>query len=235
MIVDPPKHCRARCLRSQVAPQRCLLSSDGAKIDKVFRWNKFFRKKLRKIYVKGATLTSNTVHFLTCLTTSKTVKDNTITKPKTNLIPIECGCAMGWFSLIFCSSCFLSIVPDFFVVSFTLNREWRITRFVGFALSSSRIMMSIVSSNLYWKLRQTVLLKTDVSHNSLLETFFVAHEATRQRSITNVHTLVSRWSMGKLWLGQNHDGRKRERCILLWVLLSDAAAHLSALSCVCQP
>ena len=37
MIVDPPKHCRARCLRSQVAPQRCLLSSDGAKIGKVFR------------------------------------------------------------------------------------------------------------------------------------------------------------------------------------------------------
>lgn len=95
MIVDPPKHCRARCLRSQVAPQRCLLSSDGAKIDKVFRWNKFFRKKLRKFYVKGATLTSRTVHFLTCLTTSKILKDNTINKPKTILIPFECWCVMG--------------------------------------------------------------------------------------------------------------------------------------------
>lgn len=82
MIVDPPKHCRARCLRSQVAPQRCLLSSDGAKIGKVFRRCKFFRKKLRKCYVKGATLTSSTPHFLTCLTTNNIVISNTIKEPK---------------------------------------------------------------------------------------------------------------------------------------------------------
>ena len=95
MIVDPPKHCRARCLRSQVAPQRCLLSSDGANLHKVFILNKYFRKKLRKFYVKGATLTSRTVHFLTCLTTSKTIKDNTINKPKTILLPFDCWCVMG--------------------------------------------------------------------------------------------------------------------------------------------
>lgn len=150
VIVDPPKHCRARCLRSQVAPQRCLLSSDGAKIDKVFMWNKFFRKKLRKVYVKGATLTSSTLHFLTCKKTSKIIIRKTTTEPKIYLIPIECGFVMGWFSLIFCSSCFLVIIPDFFVVSFMLNLEWRITRFVGLTLSSLRMMMSIVSSSLYW-------------------------------------------------------------------------------------
>lgn len=27
-----PKHCRARCLRLEVAPQRCLLSSAAAKL-----------------------------------------------------------------------------------------------------------------------------------------------------------------------------------------------------------
>lgn len=36
---SPPKHsCRARCLRSLVAPLRCQLSSDGGKITKIF-WN----------------------------------------------------------------------------------------------------------------------------------------------------------------------------------------------------
>ena len=94
-MVDPPKHCRARCLRSQVAPQRCLLSSDGAKIGKIFTWNKFFCKKLRKIYVKGATLTSSTLHFLTCKKTSKIIIRKTTTEPQIYLIPIECGCVMG--------------------------------------------------------------------------------------------------------------------------------------------
>ncbi len=28
-----PKHCRARCLRLEVAPQRCLLSSAAAKLE----------------------------------------------------------------------------------------------------------------------------------------------------------------------------------------------------------
>lgn len=95
MIVDPPKHCRARCLRSQVAPQRCLLSSDGAKIVKVFRWNKFFREKLRKLYVKRCYPHEQHPSLPTCLTTSKTIKDITMTKPKTNLIPIVCVCVMG--------------------------------------------------------------------------------------------------------------------------------------------
>lgn len=33
---SPPKHCRARCLRSEGAPLRSLLSSDGAKIWRFF-------------------------------------------------------------------------------------------------------------------------------------------------------------------------------------------------------
>lgn len=33
---SPPKHCRARCLRSEGAPLRSLLSSDGGKVTKNF-------------------------------------------------------------------------------------------------------------------------------------------------------------------------------------------------------
>ena len=51
IIVDPPKHCRARCLRSAVAPLRCRLSSDGAKIGIVFESAKFFVDFPRKFYV----------------------------------------------------------------------------------------------------------------------------------------------------------------------------------------
>lgn len=52
ITVDPPKHCRARCLRSAVAPLRSRLSSDGAKIGNVSERAKFFVKIPRKFYVK---------------------------------------------------------------------------------------------------------------------------------------------------------------------------------------